>query len=118
MLGILAQSSTQQPSNPLVTFFPLILIGGVFYFLMIRPQRSRARAQAALLDSLEVGDEVMTSGGIFGVIKAIDEDESIVTVEIAPGTVVRMAKRGIAQKFVEDDELEGDEPEEGADQKP
>jgi len=80
---------------------PLLMIVG-FYFLLIRPQRNRQKAQQALLSSLEVGDEVMTSGGIFGTIIEIDDDEGTVTVEIAPGTRVRMLRQGISQRFVED----------------
>jgi preprotein translocase subunit YajC len=82
-----------------------------FYFLLIRPQRNRQRQQQALLSALEVGDEVMTSGGIFGTIIEIDEDEGVLIVEIAPGTRVRMMRQGIAQRFVED---EADEYEDGA----
>jgi preprotein translocase subunit YajC len=77
-----------------------------FYFLLIRPQRNRQRAQQALLSALEVGDEVMTTGGIFGTIVEIDEDEGVITVEIAPGTRVRMVRNGIAQRFVEEDEYD------------
>ncbi|MGZ8607306.1 MAG: preprotein translocase subunit YajC, partial [Actinomycetota bacterium] len=58
---------------------PLLMIVG-FYFLLIRPQRNRQRAQQVLLASLEVGDEVMTTGGIFGTIIEIDDDEGVVTV--------------------------------------
>lgn len=87
---------------------PLLMIVG-FYFLLIRPQRNRQRAQQSLIASIEVGDEVMTTGGIFGSIIEIDDDEGVVTVEIAPGTRVRMLRQGIAQRFVEDeDQDEGD----------
>jgi preprotein translocase subunit YajC len=93
---------------------PLLMIVG-FYFLLIRPQRNRQKAQQALLSSLEVGDEVMTSGGIFGTITEIDDDEGTVTVEIAPGTRVRMLRQGISQRFVEDgDEGYEDEEEDGS----
>ncbi|MGZ5352251.1 MAG: preprotein translocase subunit YajC [Actinomycetota bacterium] len=85
---------------------PLLMIVG-FYFLLIRPQRNRQRAQQVLLASLEVGDEVMTTGGIFGTIIEIDDDEGVVTVEIAPGTRVRMVRSGISQRFVEDEEEYG-----------
>ncbi len=86
---------------------PLLMIVG-FYFLLIRPQRNRQRAQQSLLSSLEVGDEVMTTGGIFGSIIEIDDDEGVVTVEIAPGTRVRMLRQGIAQRFVEDEDQNED----------
>lgn len=121
MIALLAQSSTTQPSgNPfgaLILFAPLIL---VFYFLLIRPQRRRTQEQQALLADLEVGDEVMTSGGIFGTVTEIDDDEGTVSVEIAPGTTIRMVKAGIARRLVEDeydeeDDEDEDDNEEGAD---
>jgi preprotein translocase subunit YajC len=57
----------------------------------------------------------MTSGGIFGTIVDIDDDEGTVTVEIAPGTRIRMLRQGISQRFVED-EYEGDDGDETADE--
>ena len=59
--------------SALASFVPLILIMAVFYWLLIRPQQKRAKAHKAMLEALSVGDEVMTSGGIFGkVIKITD----------------------------------------------
>lgn len=122
ILDVLAQNG-EQTSNPLAAFaLPLLLLVG-FYFLLIRPQRNRQRAQQALVAALEVGDEVLTTGGIFGTIVEIDDDEGVLTVEIAPGTRVRILRAGIAQRFVEEDEGLDDEGESGsadeeADRKP
>ena len=101
---LLSAASTQSSGSLATLALPLLMIVG-FYFLLIRPQRSRQRAQQALLSALEVGDEVMTTGGIFGTIVEIDEDEGVITVEIAPGTRVRMIRNGIAQRFADDDEV-------------
>jgi preprotein translocase subunit YajC len=126
MFGILAQEGGGQAGSSLVGLaLPLLMIVG-FYFLLIRPQRNRQRAQQAVLASLEVGDEVMTSGGIFGTIVEIDEEEGVLTVEIAPGTRVRMLRQGISQRFVEDEDAEYDQDDdedagtadEGADREP
>jgi preprotein translocase subunit YajC len=106
MIEILAQSS-ESGGSLLSLLFPLVLLGGVFYFLLLRPNRTRQRQQQSLLESLKVGDEVMTAGGIFGTLKAIDEEDDTVTVEIAPGTEVRMLRRGIAQRMVDEPEEEG-----------
>lgn len=118
---LLAQSGDQAGGSSLIGLaLPVLMIVG-FYFLLIRPQRNRQRAQQALLSTLEVGDEVMTTGGIFGTIVEIDEDEGVLTVEIAPGTRVRMLRAGVAQRFVEDDEDIDDEDgvmDEGADRQP
>ena len=104
MVGLLAQNS-QQGGSALTLFLPLLLMGGVFYFLLIRPQQKRVRAQQALLSAVDVGDEVITTAGIYGTIVEIDEDEGIVTIEIAPGTRIRMLKSGIARRL--DDEADG-----------
>jgi preprotein translocase subunit YajC len=81
-------------------------MGAVFYFLLIRPQRNRQRQQQTLLSALHVGDDIMTSGGLFGTITDIDDDHDSVTVEIAPGTEVRMLRRAIAQRLTEEPEEE------------
>ncbi|HYU92101.1 MAG TPA: preprotein translocase subunit YajC [Actinomycetota bacterium] len=110
MIQILAQTSGETSSSGgslLSLLFPLVLLGGVFYFLLLRPNRTRQRQQQTLLESLQVGDEVMTAGGIFGTLKDIDEEDDIVTVEIAPGTDVRMLRRAISQRLVEEAEEGG-----------
>lgn len=110
MFELLAQDS--QGGSSLVAFLPLLLMGGVFYFLLIRPQQRRARAQQALLRSVEVGDEIVTTAGVFGTIVAIDDETDVVTVEIAPGTQIRMVRAGIGRIVGDEDEaaaIEDDE---------
>ena len=104
MLEFLAQD--QQNANPLITFLPLILIGGAFYFVLIRPQQKRAKAQQALVRSVEVGDEVITTAGVYGTIVDIDDETDVITLEIAPGTQIRMVRAGIGRRITEDDEYE------------
>ncbi|MDH4111366.1 MAG: preprotein translocase subunit YajC [Actinomycetota bacterium] len=104
MFELLAQES--QGGSSLVAFAPLILMGGVFYFLLIRPQRRRARAQQELLRSVEIGDEVVTTSGVYGMITDIDEENEVVTVEISPGTRIRMVRAGIG-RIVSDREPDG-----------
>jgi preprotein translocase subunit YajC len=118
LAALLAQSnsgSTSGGGSLAALALPLLMLVG-FYFLLIRPQRNKQRAQQAMLSALEVGDEVMTSGGIFGTVIDIDEDEGVVTVEIAPGTQVKMLRQGISQRFVEDDGAEGDADEDLVDE--
>ena len=103
MVGLLAQNS-QQGGSALALFLPLLLMGGVFYFLLIRPQQKRVRAQQALLSAVEPGDEVITTAGIYGIVTQLDEDEGTVEIEIAPSTRIRMLKSGIARRVVDEDE--------------
>jgi preprotein translocase subunit YajC len=96
----------QQTSN--VTFLiSLVLMVAIFYFLLIRPQQRRVRQQRSLVDSLRIGDEVITIGGMFGTILEID-DESI-TLDAGAGTRLRYLKQAVARKFVEEPETEDEE---------
>jgi len=72
--------------------FPIILIG-VMYFLMIRPQMKRAKEHKSMLEKLSVGDEVITNGGIAGTVREIGD--SFITVEIADNVRVRIQKGAI-----------------------
>jgi preprotein translocase subunit YajC len=112
MLAILAQ--TQAQPNAIVSFLPLLLIGVVFYFLLIRPQNQRRRAQMEMQSSIEVGDDIVTTAGIYGTITEIDDDYGIVTVEVAPGVEIRLARAAVATRLADDDEfddeVEGAEP--------
>ena len=72
--------------------FPIILIG-VMYFLMIRPQMKRAKEHKGRLDKLSKGDEVITSGGIAGVIT--DIGENFITVEVADNVRLRVQKAAV-----------------------
>jgi preprotein translocase subunit YajC len=101
-----ASSSSGSGLAPLLL---LVLMGGFFYMLMIRPQQRRARAQRELLQSIEVGDEVMTIGGLYGTVRAIDDDR--ITLEVSPGVDLMFAKSSIARKLVFDDEEYGEEEE-------
>lgn len=81
------------------TFLPFILIIGVFYLLIMRPQKKRADRHRDLLSSLEPMDRVVTNGGLHGVVQGIDD--GTVRLEIAPGTTVVVAKMHIIEKITE-----------------
>jgi preprotein translocase subunit YajC len=93
----------------------IIVIAFLFlYFVLVRPQKRRQLEQQRMLDRVNVGDEIVTAGGIYGEITAVDEDD--VRVRIAPDLEVRIARRaiaGVTSKEGEDtQELEEpDEPE-------
>jgi len=84
-------------------FIIAILI--LMWFLLIRPQRRRQVDSQRLLESLRVGQEIVTAGGLYGTITELEDDEA--RVEIADGVEVRVAKRAIAG-VLSDDEPEDD----------
>jgi preprotein translocase subunit YajC len=110
MFELLAQETTQ--ANPLTPLLLFGIMGAGLYFVMIRPQKRRMQAQRELLNQLEVGDEVVTAGGIFGTIVDIDDEDDVITVTIAPGTNIRMLRGGISRRLVDEDTYEDDEDDE------
>jgi preprotein translocase subunit YajC len=98
----------------------LILLAAMFallWLLLIRPQRQRQLKQQNLLESIEPGDEVLTVGGLYGIVREIDEENDLI-VEIAEGIQVRIARRAVGgvvkpeedEEFDEEQDVEG-EPE-------
>jgi len=83
--------------------FSLVLLAGmigVFYFLIIRPQRKRSKAQKQLSESLEPGNEVRTIGGIHGTVISADEESVLLSVEEGR---IRISRRAIGAKVGDDD---------------
>jgi len=74
----------------------LVALFVFFWLFVIRPQRRRAQEQRLLHESIAVGDEIVTLGGLLGRVRSIDETEDTLEVEIAPGTNVRVVRRGVA----------------------
>jgi preprotein translocase subunit YajC len=72
----------------------LIAVFALMWLLLIRPQRKRQLEQARMQDKIEVGDDVLTAGGIHGTVQEIEGE--IVHVQIAPGTTVRLDRRAVA----------------------
>ena len=75
-------------------FIVILVLLAALWFLMIRPRQQQLKAQQRQIGALEVGDEIVTAGGLYGTVRRIDDDA--VRVEIAPELEVRIAKRAIA----------------------
>ncbi|MCK4738851.1 MAG: preprotein translocase subunit YajC [Deltaproteobacteria bacterium] len=80
---------------------PFIILIFVFYFLLIRPQQKRAKEHAVMLQKLQKGDNVLTSGGIFGRITNVKDD--VITVEIADNVRVKVRKSSVQSRKVDGD---------------
>jgi len=74
----------------------LVVLFGLFYFILIRPQRKRQKEHQELVQELKRGDNVITAGGIYGVIESVSEDSIVVKVE--SGATIRVAKNSVALK--------------------
>ena len=98
--------------SELASLLPLVGIALLFWFLMIRPAQRRQRDVRRMQSALAVGDEVMLSSGIYGVLRSLDDER--ISVELAPGVVVEVVRGAVGSKVapaaesLADDE---DEPE-------
>jgi preprotein translocase subunit YajC len=94
----------------LVSLLPFVLIFGIFYFLIIRPQQKRQRqAQVdrdAMLKALKPGDKVITNGGIYGTIVAVREKDETVQLRIAQSVSIEAERSSIAKLQSSEKEIE------------
>lgn len=91
----MAQAAAAKPQPSLLEF--LILPAGfifIFYFLMLRPQQKKLKEHQSMLGALKVGDEIVTTGGIIGKIKAVAE--SFVTLEVGNNTAIKVLKSNVS----------------------
>jgi preprotein translocase subunit YajC len=86
-----AQGAPQ--GDPFMSFLPLIILLVLFWFMLIRPQMKRSKEHREMLGKLAKGDEVITSGGLAGVVREIGEN--YLTVEIADNVPVKMQKSAV-----------------------
>ncbi|MCF1709641.1 preprotein translocase subunit YajC [Tabrizicola sp. J26] len=91
-----AQAAGGGGAAAITSFMPLILIFGIMYFLLIRPQQKKLKEHKAMVEALRRGDQVLTQGGIIGKVTKVNED-GILEVEIADGVRVRTPRSTIAQ---------------------
>ncbi len=87
-------TTEQDPNSIWYMIIFLVVIFGLFYFVMIRPQRKRQREQQEMTQSLQKGDDVITAGGIFGRIESLSDDTVVIKVE--GGGMLRVARGSVA----------------------
>ncbi len=101
-----AQSGGAGGGDFLVQLFPLVLIFVVFYFLLIRPQQAKLRAQREMLAGVKRGDRVVTGGGIIGLVTKVISDNEV-QVELADGVRVRIIKQTITDIVARGESVRG-----------
>jgi preprotein translocase subunit YajC len=96
---ILASSEDTQQASALPTLIIFLLIPLAMYFLLIRPQKRRQREALAMQSAIEVGDEVVTTAGVYGFVTGFDGD--IAWLEIDDDVQIRISRQAIARKIAE-----------------
>jgi len=110
--SVTTTQSTQQPAvadnapagqaegNPFSMLVTFLLIGVIFYFLLIRPQQKQQKELRARQESLKAGDKVVTAGGLYGIIREVQQ--TAVKLEIAPNVVIKIDKASIVRNVAKD----------------
>ena len=94
---VLALIQAQQQPNPWLGFLPMILIFGIFYFLLFLPMQRQKKAQKQMLASLQGGNVVTTSGGIIGTIVSINPDDDTLVIRVKPDNVkIQISRSAVA----------------------
>ena len=100
----IAQAAAGQEGDPMSMLITFGLIGVIFYFLLIRPQRKQQKELKERQDSLKAGDKVVSAGGIYGIVREVQQDT--VKLEIAPNTIIKIAKTSIVTTVAKDGSAE------------
>jgi preprotein translocase subunit YajC len=88
-----AGAATQAPLSSML--FPLVLIGAVMYFLILRPQSRERKSRASMLDAIKKNDRVVTIGGILGTVLSVKDDEVTLKVDESSNTKITFTKSAI-----------------------
>ena len=87
-------AGAEQP-NPLLSFAPLLLVFGVFYFLIIRPQQKRQKDLDKQISELKKGDKIVTAGGVIGTVTSIQNDYVVIKVGDNENTKMEILKSAV-----------------------
>jgi len=97
----LFQAAPTPAGGGLLAFAPMIFIFVIFYFLLIAPMRKKQKKTQEMLATLKKGEEVITGGGIFGRVSALDEERGFVVLQIADNVKIKVLRSAIAGKVGE-----------------
>ena len=100
---VLGQAGSGQSSPGLLpTLVPLLLIVVVMYFLMIRPQQKKQKTHQAMIAALKPGDEVVTTGGLYGTVAGVDEKKGFLYLKISGDIKVKVERHAVSRVVRED----------------
>jgi len=93
--AIYAAAAGAAPANPLTSLLPILIIFGVFFFLIIRPQQKQHKAHKLMVEAIQVGDEIVSNGGLLGKITKLDDQ--FLGVKIADGVEIKLQRHHVAR---------------------
>lgn len=95
----LLAATAKKQSGGAAAFLPLIILVGVFWFMIMRPQQRRAREHKAMTSNVKQGDKVVAAGGIVGTIRRVDDDT--LSLQVADNVVIKVDKGSVTRRISE-----------------
>ncbi|SFB77785.1 preprotein translocase subunit YajC [Ruminococcus albus] len=102
-LTLMSAGSTSTTSGYLISFIPIVLVFVFFYFFIMKPQKKQEKADREMRDNVDVGDEIITNGGIIGIVTQVKEDNVVIETG-GDRSKIRIMKWAIAKVVTDDDE--------------
>ncbi len=100
-MGAQGGAAGQAAGSGFSGLFMMVIIFGIFYFILIRPQQKKAKEHKKMVEELKKGDKIITSGGIYGMVEGAGANT--LTVKIAEGTKVKIARSSVATVLTEEE---------------
>ncbi len=100
IMALIAQVEGASSSPWMMQLIPIVLMFGVFYFVLIMPARKRQKAHQAMIDAIGAGDKVITNGGLVGTVSKVEDKQ--IKLRLAPGVEVTLLRSHIAGKAQEE----------------
>jgi preprotein translocase subunit YajC len=92
-------AAAQKKSGGVAAFLPLLVLVGVFWFLIMRPQQRRAKEQRSMTTNVKQGDRIVAAGGIVGTVRRIDDDT--ISLQVADNVVIKVDRGSVTKRLTE-----------------
>jgi preprotein translocase subunit YajC len=99
LVGVVLAAAQQQKPSSITAFLPLIVLVGVFWFMIMRPQQRKVRDQRQMLSAVKQGDRVVAAGGIVGTVRRVDDDT--LSLQVADNVVIKVDKGTVSRRLSE-----------------
>src|SRR5216684_2809083 len=93
----LLAAAQKKSSGGAAAFLPLLVLVGVFWFLIMRPQQRRAKEQKDMTSNVKQGDRIVAAGGIVGTVRRIDDDT--ISLQVADGVVIKVDRGSVTKRL-------------------
>jgi preprotein translocase subunit YajC len=96
---VLLAATQKKQTNGIAAFLPLLVLVGVFYFLIMRPQQRRVKDQRSMTSNVKQGDRIVAAGGIVGTVRRIDDDT--ISLQVADNVVIKVDRGSVSKRLTE-----------------